>query len=412
MSDGLDFAGLRTEVEAATRLPEFDVVAKRARKIKRRSRLAVLGSVLGVLAIIGPAGVASVLAQPAAGPAGPVVDVGPERPETTEEPMPISSVPPVTTVLAVDGVDLAHAYALVDMCRDTACDLQLVPVLASGSGHASPVRTGLLRRHPTDLLTNFALHAQNATELLVTARDSTGAQVFAQVDAGTDATPSGTASPASGSGSRLWAVQPADGGYLWAFDLHSGKMVTLPSQPPVSDPVVCPGVDPARGIWVTGTASATGALTVAVSSDGGRAWKSQDLGIRPVDAPRLATYDGTHAYLLVRTAQGFVLAATADAGATWKVTGAELPWPQDTAPNTAYGLAVRPDGTVLAWLATTPAVSYLQSADRGLVFRALDNGPGGALYELPDGYVATGVEPKLSRDAATWTPAELPIRLD
>ena len=37
MSDGLDFAGLRAEVEAATRLPEFDVVARRARKIRPRS---------------------------------------------------------------------------------------------------------------------------------------------------------------------------------------------------------------------------------------------------------------------------------------------------------------------------------------------------------------------------------------
>jgi hypothetical protein len=409
MSDGLDFTGLRAEVEAATRLPEFDVVAKRARRIRRRSRMAVLASVLGVLAIIGPAGVASVLARPATGPAGPIIDIGPDRPETSEEPAPISSVPPVITVLAVDGVDLAHAYALVDVCRDPSCDLQLVPVRTGGPGVDAPARTHLLRHRPSDLLTNVALHAQNASELLVSARDSSGTPVFAQVDVGS-ASPSVAPDPSAPA--RLWAVQPTDGGYLWAFDLRSGKMLTLPSQPPVADPVVCSGISPTHGIWVTGSGRSTGTLTVSVSSDDGHSWKAADLGIRPIAAPRLATYDGLHAYLLVRTAQGFALAVSADGGAAWHLTSAQLPWPRDTAPDAGYGLAVRPDGTLLAWLATTPAVSYLQSTDRGLTFRALDNGPGGALYPLPDGYVATGVEPKLSRDAATWTPAELPYRRD
>jgi photosystem II stability/assembly factor-like uncharacterized protein len=179
----------------------------------------------------------------------------------------------------------------------------------------------------------------------------------------------------------------------------------------VQSPVIAAGIAPAAGIWVTGTDPVTGALAVAASRDGGRGWAAVDLGLHPVAAPRLASYDGLHAYLLVRTAQGFALAATADGGGHWHVTGAQLPWPQDAAPTSGYGLAVRPDGALLAWLSTAPSVSYLVSTDHGATFRAFENGPGGALYPLPDGYVAVGVEPKVSRDGATWTPAQLPYQL-
>jgi len=406
MADGLDFAGLRREVEAATRLPEFDLVARRARRVRLRGRLAMLGSVLGVLSIIGPAGVASVLAQPAVGPANGVVDIGPDQPEATS-PATIADVPPLITVWAVDGVDLAHAYALVDVCYTEACNLQLVPVRAAGGPSVGPAKINLLRDHPTDPLYQVRLRAQTDRLMLVSAETSAGRRVYNQVDVGSTVPSTASAPPPAGK----WPVQPAAGAVVSAFDLTTGRMTALASQPPVNSPTVTAGIAGTKGIWITGTDPATGLPAVSVSHDGGHQWRTSTIALTGVDSVALASYDGVHGYLLARIGVGFRLAVTGDGGQSWQLTPAPLPWPQQADPGAAYGIVVRPDGGVLAWLATTPALSYLQSTDAGTSFKALENGPGGAVYQLPDGYVAVGVEPKLSRDAATWAAAKLPYLL-
>ncbi len=407
MADPLDFAGLRDEIELATRIPEFELVAKRARQIRRRGRLAVLGSVLGILLIIGPAGVASVLAQPTTGPAGPdVVEVGPDRPEDTA-PAPVSSVPPLVTVEAVDGVDLAHAYALVDICYDDTCNLQLVPVRAADGPSVGPAKINLLRTEPTDVLFDITLRAQTDRRMLVSAKTSAGRRIYDQVDVGNTAPSVASAPPPSG----LWPVQPDTGGVVSVFDLLTGRMQALPAQPGLSSAVVVPGIAAGRGIWVTGTDPVSGEPAVAVSHDGGRHWSSNDLALPGATEAELASYDGQHGYLLARTPTGFRLAVTSNGGLSWQVTPNALPWPMDVALGVPYGLAVRPDGAVLAWVGTTPTISYLQSGDHGASFHALDNGPGGELYPLPDGYVTVGPTPKLSKDAATWTAAKLPYLL-
>lgn len=407
MADRLDFAGLRAEVEAATRIPEFEVVAKRARKIRRRGRLAMAATVLGVLGLLGPAGVASVAATPVSGTVGPdVVEFGPEPdPSSSAVPAPIASVPPLVTVAGVDGVDLAHAYALVDVCYDDWCNLQLVPVRAASGPSVGPAKINLLRDKPTDVLTHLQLRAQTAKRMLVSAQNSAGQRVYDQVDVSNTAPSNASAPPPSGQ----WPNQPTAGGVVSTFDLLTGKMSALPAQPPLDAAEVVPGIAPSRGIWVTGASG--GVPTVAVSRDGGRDWTARQLDLPAGTGVALATYDGGYAYLLARTPSGFRIAVTADGGQSWQVSPAELPWPAGVPQTAAYGLAVRPDGGVLAWVATTPTVSYLQSTDHGQTFRALENGPGGVLYQLPDGYVTVGLDTKISRDAATWTLAKLPYLL-
>jgi hypothetical protein len=66
-------------------------------------------------------------------------------------------------------------------------------------------------------------------------------------------------------------------------------------------------------------------------------------------------------------------------------------------------MIVRPDGTLLTWLAASPATVYLASSDGGAQFISV-TGPGGPIVALPDGYVSLGSSPALSRDGTTWTP--------
>src|SRR2546423_12481673 len=69
MPPELDFRALRSQVESVTRVPDFSAVSRRARKVRRRDRLAVAGALLGTLAVFSPIAVAAVMGESVAGPA-------------------------------------------------------------------------------------------------------------------------------------------------------------------------------------------------------------------------------------------------------------------------------------------------------------------------------------------------------
>src|SRR5438045_2103104 len=69
MPPELDFRALRSQVESVTRVPDFSAVSRRARKVRRRDRLAVAGALLGTLAVFSPIMVAAVMGGSIAGPA-------------------------------------------------------------------------------------------------------------------------------------------------------------------------------------------------------------------------------------------------------------------------------------------------------------------------------------------------------
>jgi len=112
--------------------------------------------------------------------------------------------------------------------------------------------------------------------------------------------------------------------------------------------------------------------------------------------------------LLVRLAdEDFALFSTADSGQTWHRRGTRLPWPQPVPVGAPFGLVVRPDGALLAWLDSSPTITYLESTDGGGSFRVSSAGPGGPVVWVSDGYVALGNQPSVSRNAANW--ARTPI---
>ena len=69
---------------------------------------------------------------------------------------------------------------------------------------------------------------------------------------------------------------------------------------------------------------------------------------------------------------------------------------------------VRPDGSLLAWLSTSPTVTYAQLPNGGHSFTGVQ-GPGGPVIQVSGGYVSLSGPPKVSSDGLTWKQATLPI---
>lgn len=400
----IDFSRLRNDVEAATTLPQFDHVARRARRRRARTRLATMGTLALIAGVLGSVGVVAQLRQ--SGPQGIV-----SGPGLAVEPSVNSSASPSVQVhiAAAAGIDLNHMYALVDVCVVDSCNLQLSRL---SGGSTKPVRTNLLRNSPTAWLDSIGLTALSDTSFVVSGLTDTGHWQYAQVDLGSDDSRAGyTQGPSVTTSDR--PVQLTRHGPIQAVQVHSGQLLDLPSQPPLAQPSVVESVAPDKGIWVTGVAS-NAQLAVSVSRNAGRTWTTQPLGIMDsalstYDEPVFATHDGKSAYLLARLAtEDFALFATSDGGRTWHREPAAPPWPEPVPVGAPYGMVVRPDGSLLTWLATSPTVTYLESTDAGAQFRVTSTGPGGRVFAVPDGYVQLGAQAAVSRDAATWAPTQVP----
>jgi hypothetical protein len=403
---GIDFTRLRREVEAAVMLPAFTQVARRARWRRARARLTTVGTVLLVVGVLGPAGVVADLHQ--AGVQGWV-----SRPDAVGSPSvaPSGSAAIQITVAAAAGVDLNHTYALVDVCADDSCSLQLSRLSSSGGTAARPIQTGLLRATRTTFLDSIELTALSDTSLLVSGLTDGDRRQYTTVDVGrNDGPPAQTQTPPVTTADR--AVQMKQFDKIQAVQARSGRLLQLPTQPPLAQPTVIDNLAPAKGIWVTGTLPG-GQFGVSVSRDAGRTWTTQALGLTvnqlsSFDEPVFASYTGATAYLLLRQAdEEFALFWTVDGGQNWHRQQTRLPWPEPVPVGAAYGLVVRPDGSLLAWLSSNPTVTYLDSAGAGAPFRVSSSGPGGPVYAVPDGYVELGSKPAISRDAATWAAAHV-----
>ncbi|HEX6498330.1 MAG TPA: hypothetical protein VF054_04775 [Micromonosporaceae bacterium] len=390
----VDFSGLRSTVENATRLPGFDVVERRARRIRRRNRLAVLSAVLATLAALGPA------ALLAPGPSRSVpISLGPDNDVTvTPDPEPSVTINPRVVVRAAAGVDIDHLYTAVDVCLEDRCNLQLSPVRPDGP-ESGPAKIGVLRDRPSDRLDAVRLVATGPSAAIVSGVDG-GRRLYDRVDTST--------APAELGGVR--AGQPsADerpaqftvGGPVRLVDARTGRSRALPDQPPLGAPEVYTGLPATRGIWVTGIDPGTGEAAVAVSRDGTH-WSVHRFGVRPGTAvPVLATHDGQVAYLFL-TVGGVVREwRTVDGGTDWIEVPVHMSWPG--AATGRFGAVVRPDGSVLCWLDGPPAPMFLTSTN-GVNFTGTGSaGPSGPVVQVPGGYVALGERLALSRDGYTWS---------
>jgi hypothetical protein len=403
----IDFDGLRGEVEAAVKVPPFSQVTRRARWRRARTRLTTATTVLLTVGILGPAGVVADLHRTTIN--GWVAPDGP-HPEVID-PSITSSAAPQSDILAVAGADIAHIFLLVDTCLNESCDLRLYRLNAGSATPARPLADHLLRASSTSWLDSVSLTALSDTSVIASGLTDGSAWKYKQIDvAAADGPPALSHTPTATTADR--PVQLTHLGDIQAVQNRTGRLLQLPSQPPLNSPSVVDNLAPAKGIWVVGS-SFGGELAVSVSTDAGRTWITRPLGLNTAqvsgyDQPILASYTGRTAYLLVRLAdEEFALYWTNDAGQTWGRRNGQLPWPQPIPVGAPYGLVVRPDGTLLAWLASSPTITYLESTDRGATFRVTSSGPGGPVFALPDGYVQLGSPPAVSRDAASWAAAPI-----
>lgn len=391
----VDFSALRSTVETATRLPGFDVVERRARRLRRRHRLAVLGAVLATFAALGPAA----LLAPGPGRSSPI-SLGPDNDiTTTAEPEPTATIAPRVTVRAAAGVDIEHVYAVVDVCFEDRCNLQLSPVRPGGP-EAGPAKVGLLRDQPSDRLDDVRLVATGPSAAVVSGVDG-GRTVYDRIDA--SATPAEVGGAHAG---QLTAddrpAQFTEGGPVRLVDARTGRSRALAQQPPLGAPEVYTAVAATRGLWATGIDPGTGEAAVAVSRDGTQ-WSVHRFGVRPGNSPPvLATYDGQTAYVFLQVDGAVREWRTDDGGTGWSEVPVRMSWPAATTGR--FGAAVRPDGSVLCWLNDSPAPVFLASADGGVSFTGTGSaGLSGPVVQVPGGYVALGERLALSRDGYTWS---------
>jgi len=83
MPGELDFRTLRDQIEAATFMPDFSGLRRRAKRVRRRDRLAVVGALFGTLAVFAPVALASMFGRPVYNPS----PIGPD-PNSIEQPAP------------------------------------------------------------------------------------------------------------------------------------------------------------------------------------------------------------------------------------------------------------------------------------------------------------------------------------
>jgi hypothetical protein len=400
----LGFSELRADVEHGTYLPEFQEVTRRARKHKMRRRLATTAKILGVLSVATPGLIVGgvVIDHVYRAPAETVMGfsgAGQEQSLATTAPAPVTR-----SVVAADGIDLAHSYALVDVCSGRSCSLQLSQIdPRSTSGMAQ--RVGLLRQKSTDVLNDPRVVVVNTSTAIVSAMVGTAGRQYQTIDM---AAASGAVS------SALRPVQTTVQGAIRVVKGATGLPATLPHQPAVSVPELA---SESGGWWVCGTAPGSGELAVSVSRDRGGSWSTHTLGLLPdvTDASgstetlagaTLATSDGINVYVLVLSGGQMVLTRSLDGGQTWAPTAIGEVWPT----GSKYGLVTRADGSLLVWFTRAGVTTYLRSVDHGETFTP-DVGPpapGGAIVKVEDGYLTLGSNPTVSRNGMTWSAADVP----
>lgn len=410
-----DFEALRSDVETATRLPEFDRVAQLARRVRRRDlRRKLVISIAAIVTVL-PAGVAGWHAAPG----GPSVQgnqqVGPDRPDLAPSPSP--STAPVATIRAIAGTRIGALYAAVDVCqpahRVTACSLQVVPLAATAQDQRPPIAVGELRNDPTDPLDEVTLQAVTPQSLLLSGIRRDGERKYRRIDlrgGGLDIAPESNDHSVPAPGDQ--AVQLTRYGEISFIRQSDARALRVPIQPNLRDIVLVTSVSPKDGWWVTGTDPTTGEVAVAVSHDLGTNWTVVRLGLQSgMSDPVLTTGDGDTAYLFVRTSTGIQQRLTTDGGLSWRPLQTDMPWPAFASGGDAVarrlGAVVRGDGSLLVWVEEAPGAVFLESTDLGASYQPA-NGPSGPIVAVPDGFAALGDPPLFSTDGRSWSPLARP----
>jgi hypothetical protein len=397
-----DFAALRSAVEQRTRLPDFDSIATRGRRRSRRRRLATtLWSLAAMIVCLPGLGyIGLVLASNADRPGVLQVAIangGNDNPTNVTITLPAPTGVVTTRLVAAGGVDMAHAYGLIDACRDSACNLQLVSLRTD----ASTERIGLLRGEPSDTLAGARVVALDQTDVMISAEVGNSiAPVTSTLSLGSIfATKRPTTSVEPVQTMALGKIQAVRGG--------DGEIRAIPHQPKLASISLASSVD---GWWVTGDDPGTGELAVAVSHDQGATWRTSELGFVPETGaqPVLATADGTNVYVLVRSAGQMLLIRSSNGGQVWDTPIPEASW----GGSGGYGLITPADRSLGVWLADDAgAVTYRRSIDQGASFTLVTGraAPIGRVVTIPGGYVTLGGHPTISVDGHTWQPITIPF---
>jgi hypothetical protein len=415
-----DFNALRTEVEAATRLPEFDSVARRARRVRRRifSRRLIVSLV--TLGVVLPGGVGAVYLTPSQSTVQGDGDtqIGLEPPDDAV-PTPSPSTAPVATIRAIAGARLASLYAAIDVCRPgdgtTRCSLQIVPLGTTAQDQREPIATDELRADPADSLTDVTLQALTPTSLLLSGIRTDGERKSRRINVnggGAEIAPEPLDATEPDTGDLV--VQLRRYGELSFVRQIDSRVFRLQNQPPIKEPTLVASISPARGWWVTGVDPVSGDVAVAVSRDLGQSWQVQPLGLRPgMGDPVLTTGDGRTVFVFLRSSAGIQQRRSTNGGLTWETLTTPMPWPSMGSTDVVsrrLGAVVRSDGSLLIWVEDAPGAVFLDSSDAGLSYRPA-SGPSGPIVAVQDGFVAQSDPPSVSRDGHTWSALPRPAIL-
>ena len=416
MRSELDFRALREQVEAATRLPDFAGLWRRARRIRVRDRLAVLGAMLGTFAVFTPVVIASMMGRQNLQPS-------PVSPDTTtiDQIVPTASASPEVklsvVVRAVGGALPDELFAATDVCVDSGsgrrCNLQISGIRAGEAKSRTPFVLNALREDPSDKLDDVELAPLSSNAVLLSGAISGKARTNLRI------TPQGATTPEAPAatlnlttGDR--AFQLADAGEVFGVRGTDGAFSKLAQQPALGQRTVVTSVSPSQGWWVTGVDANTGAPSVAVSRDQGRAWVVRRLGAPSgqLDVPTLTTYDGTTAHAYVRYSTGIRQYRTVDGGVTWTEITKHIELPgvlggQGALAGRRFGAVTRADRSVMLWIDDSAVPVFLNSID-GESF-ALYSGPSSAVVAVDGGYVTLGESPRISLDCMNWSQAGMAV---
>jgi hypothetical protein len=343
---GADFHGLRDDLGRIAQQPGFDLVRRRARRLRTRRQMVVAGAGLAVVAVLGTAGLTvtrpTATNLPAATPS-PSATVAPSPPAPAVLPSrPASTSPPVVRELLAGDPD--HLYAVVEDCdscqgwlmvspdggrtwqtrlavstRFDAPDLLRVvgpSAIMVGSRKQQPSQEPCLQPAPACVTYSPERTWRISADAGATWRDLTaGDEPVESV-------------PASGGAVMDLATTDTQPGRLYAVDPEQGRIAPLATQPPLVEFSIITAPLGA-GLWLEGLDPTTRRPAVVVSRDGGTSWVTSTfeaeppLGdqapIRPgISRPEVRTADGQTAFAMFADGPGPVrIYRTTDGGQSW-----------------------------------------------------------------------------------------------
>ncbi|GAA2389436.1 hypothetical protein [Dactylosporangium salmoneum] len=417
MRPELDFRTLRSQIEAATWVPDFTTLYRRAGRVRLRDRMAVLGALMGTLGVLAPVALAGAFGRPAPAVLGPNPDL-PDASTPSVAPSAFGKFPSTVTVLAAAG-DLPNLVAAVDVCVEVPqarrCSLQ-VTTLGDDATQRTPFVVDALRGSPLDKLSGVQIIRITTDTYMLSGEVGGASRSCVRFHISGDTRAQATAQPGQvvvgpsehlPLGTQDRAVQLVQYGDLFGVREKDGAL-SLAGQPPLARRTVVAGQPAAAGWWVAGADLHTGAPAVSVSKDQGQHWITQSLDTPAgIDVPTVVTKDGQNAWAFVRYRTSMRLFRTSDGGANWREVrdAIALPATLKTLDNRPVGALIRPDRSLLLWIQADATTYFLESND-GEHF-GTGAGPGGAIAPVDNGYASLGTPARVSTDAHAWQEAAL-----